>query len=59
MSSQLSFLCGDNGCAVICEILEKDKGTSMLRVENFEEWNKDKGLKLYSIDQLIEDTNRK
>ena len=55
MSSQLSFLCGDNGCAVICEILEKDNGTSMLRVENFKEWNKDKGLKLYSIDQLIED----
>lgn len=54
MSSQLSYLCGGNGCAVICEILEKDKSTSMLRVENFEEWNKDKGLKLISIDRLLE-----
>lgn len=53
MSSALSYLCNDNGCAVICEILEKGNGTSMLRVENFAEFNKDKGLKLYSIDQLI------
>ena len=55
MSSQLSFICGDNGCAVICEILEKGNGTSMLRVKNFAEWNKDKNLKIYSIDQLIQD----
>lgn len=56
MSSQLSYLCGDNGCAVICEILEKGNGTSMLRLKDFQEWNKDKHLKLYSIDQLIADT---
>lgn len=54
MSAQLSFLCGSNGCAVICEILKGGNSTGMLRVADFEEWNKDKGLKIYSIDQLIE-----
>ena len=53
MSSTLSYLCAGNGCAVICEILAKDG--HMLRVENFAEFNKDKNLKIYSIDQLIKD----
>lgn len=55
MSSQLSFLCGENGCAVICEMLEPSNKTSMLRVKDFENFNKNKGLKLYSISQLVED----
>lgn len=55
MSAQLSFMAGSNGTAVICEVLAKDHGTSMLRVSGFEEWNKDKGLKLYSLKQLLED----
>lgn len=55
MSAQLSYLCGSNGCAVICEILKGGNNTGMLRVADFEEWNRDKGLKIYSIDQLIED----
>lgn len=51
MSAQLSFLADSNGTAVICEILAEDG--HMLRVKDFEEWNKDKGLKLYSIDKLL------
>lgn len=54
MSSQLSFMCGDNGCAVICEILKGGNDTGMLRVADFKEWNKDKNLKIYSIDQLLQ-----
>lgn len=53
MSSQLSYLCGCNGCAVICEILKGGENTGMLRVADFEEWNKNKCLKIYSIDQLM------
>lgn len=53
MSSQLSFMAGSNGTAVICEILNYDG--HMLRVHDFENWNKDKGLKLYSITQLLEE----
>ena len=52
MSSQLSFMTGENGTAVICEILNYDG--HMLRVYDFEEWNKGKELKLYSITQLME-----
>lgn len=55
LSSQLSFLAGSNGTAVICEILKGGNETGMLRVTDFPEWNKDKGLKLYSIVQLIEE----
>lgn len=55
MSSKLSFLAGSNGTAVICEVLEKDNGTSMLRVSDFEDFNKDKGLKIYSLQQLLKD----
>ena len=53
MSSQLSFMAGSNGTAVICEILAPDG--HMLRVNQFEEWNKDKGLKLYSLSQMLKD----
>lgn len=53
MSSQLSFLAGSNGTAVICEILSED-GT-MLRVNDFEEFNKNKGLKIYSLSQLLKE----
>lgn len=54
MSAELSFLCGSNGCAVICEILKNGDNTGMLRVADFKEFNKDKNLKIYSIDQLLE-----
>lgn len=54
-SITLANLCGEKA-AIICEII-KDNG-EMLTVKEYEEWNKDKGLKLYSIDQLIEDTKR-
>lgn len=54
MSSQLSFMADSNGTAVICEVLNHDG--HMLRVENFEKCNKDKGLKLYSMNQMIKDT---
>lgn len=50
-SVQLAKLCGEEA-AIICEII-KDNG-EMLTVKDFEEWNKDRGLKLYSIDQLVE-----
>ena len=49
----MAQLCGLSPVAVICEIINKDG--DMLRVKDFEEWNKDKGLKLYSIDQLIKE----
>ena len=52
MSSQLSFMSDSNGTAVICEILNYDG--QMLRVKDFDEWNKDKGLKLYSMKQMLE-----
>lgn len=52
-SVQMAQLCGLSPVAVICEIINKDG--DMLRVKDFEEWNKDKGLKLYSIDQLIKE----
>ena len=52
MSSQLSFMADSNGTAVICEILNYDG--HMLRVKDFDEWNKDKGLKLYSMRQMVE-----
>lgn len=52
MSSQLSFMCDSNGSAVICEILNYNG--DMLRVCDFDSWNKDKGLKLYTMKQLIE-----
>lgn len=51
-SVQMAKLCDVNAVAVICEII-KDDGT-MLRVNEFEEWNKNHNLKLYSIKQLIE-----
>lgn len=51
-SVQLAKLCGEEA-AVICEII-KDNG-EMLTVKDFEDWNKNKSLKLYSIDQLIND----
>ncbi len=54
MSSQLSFMADSNGTAVICEILNYDG--RMLRVKDFDEWNKDKGLKLYSMKQMLEET---
>lgn len=50
-SVQMAELCGSVPVAVICEIIAEDG--EMLRVKDFEEWNKDKNLKLYSIDQLI------
>lgn len=53
MSCKLSFEAGSNGSAVICEILNDDG--HMLRVENFREWNFERGLKLYSMEQIIED----
>ena len=53
MSAQLSYLAGNNGTAVICEVLNTDG--HMLRVNQFEEWNKDKGLKLYSLSQMLKD----
>lgn len=52
MSSQLSFLADSNGTAVICEVLNYDG--HMLRVKDFDDWNKDKGLKLYSMKQMLE-----
>lgn len=52
-SVQMAQLCGLSPVAVICEIINKDG--DMLRVKDFEEWNKDKGLKLYSIGQLIKE----
>lgn len=52
-SVTLAGLC-DEKSAIICEII-KDNG-EMLTVKDFQEWNKDKHLKLYSIDQLIADT---
>lgn len=54
MSSELSFMAGSNGTTVICEVLNHDE--HMLRVEDFEKWNKDKGLKLYSMNQMIKYT---
>ena len=51
MSSQLSIMANSNGTAVICEILNHDG--HMLRVKDFDEWNKDKGLKLYSMKQML------
>lgn len=53
-SVQLAKLCGEES-AVICEII-KDNG-EMLTVKDFEEWNKYRGLLLYSIDQLIKEIN--
>ncbi len=53
MSSQLSFMADSNGTAVICEVLNCNG--HMLRVNDFEQWNKDKGLKLYSMEQLLEE----
>lgn len=50
-SVQMAELCEAAPVAVICEIINTDG--EMLRVKDFEEWNKDKGLKLYSIDKLI------
>jgi 3,4-dihydroxy 2-butanone 4-phosphate synthase/GTP cyclohydrolase II len=49
-SVQLAKLCGEEA-AIICEII-KENG-EMLTLSDFEEWNKDKGLKLYSINELI------
>ncbi len=49
-SVTLAKLCGEQS-AVICEII-KDDGT-MLTVKDFEEWNKDKNLKLFHIDKLL------
>ena len=54
MSSMLSFMADSNGTAVICEVLNHDG--HMLRVNDFEQWNKDKELKLYSMNQMIKDT---
>ena len=51
-SVQLAKLFGEEA-AIICEIINTNG--EMLRVANFADWNKDKGLKLYSIDQLIKD----
>lgn len=51
-SVQMAKLCNVTEVAVICEII-KDDGT-MLRVNEFEEWNKKHNLKLYSINQLLE-----
>ena len=42
-----------NGTAVICEMLNYDG--QMLRVKDFDEWNKGKGLKLYSMKQMLEE----
>lgn len=53
MSSQLSFMADSNGTAVICEVLNYDG--QMLRVKDFDEWNKDKKLKLYSMKQMLEE----
>lgn len=55
-SVQMAELCGSAPVAVICEII--GDGGDMLRVKDFEEWNKDKGLKLYSIDQLISELEK-
>lgn len=55
MSSQLSFEAGHNGSAVICEILNEDG--QMLRVKDFQQWNFERGLKLYSMEQILEDLN--
>ena len=52
-SVTMAGLCGTKPVAVICEIINNDG--EMLRVKDFEQWNADKGLKLYSIDQLIEE----
>lgn len=53
-SVQLAKLCSEEA-AVICEII-KNSG-EMLTVKDFDEWNKNKGLLLYSIDQLIKEIN--
>ena len=50
-SVQMAELCESKPVAVICEVINNDG--EMLRVKDFEEWNKDKGLKLYSIDKLL------
>lgn len=50
-SVQMADLCEHSPAAVICEII--DNQGQMLRVKDFEDWNKDKNLKLFSIDQLI------
>ena len=54
MSSQLSFMAGSNGSAVICEVLNHDG--HMLRVSDFEQWNEGRDLKLYSMKQMIDET---
>lgn len=51
-SVALAKMCGVEGAAVICEMI-KDNG-EMMRVKDFEEWNKDKGLKLYSMTEFLE-----
>lgn len=51
-SVQMAQICEVAEVAVICEII-KDDG-KMLRVNEFEEWNKNHNLKLYSINQLLE-----
>lgn len=55
-SVQMAELCESAPVAVICEIINEDG--EMLRVKDFEEWNKDKNLKLYSIDALIEELKK-
>lgn len=55
-SVQMAELCESAPVAVICEIINEDG--EMLRVKDFEEWNKDKDLKLYSIDALIEELKK-
>lgn len=52
-SIDLCKLAGLKPVSVICEILKDE--TQMLTVGDWEEWNKDKGLKLYSLDQLLEE----
>ena len=55
-SVQMAKLCGTKPVAVICEIINNNG--DMLRVKDFAEWNKDKNLKLYSIDQLIQELRK-
>ena len=52
----MAKLCGTKPVGVICEIINNNG--DMLRVKDFAEWNKDKNLKLYSIDQLIQELRK-